>query len=139
MIIEGQKHNGYPIPVENTLQAITELNNVNINRGTSIRYFYDEKTDMVTKLEEREVGLLKSTFSEYKDKNGQEIADDLNNFEGLIRANKTKPNWFKGYSYDPEKDIITTKEIMTPDHLFTCLRCSGWEYVSEEEKVLKDK
>ena len=35
--------------------------------------------------------------------------------------------------------IITTKEIMTPDHLFTCLRCSGWEYVSEEEKVLKDK
>ena len=139
MIIEGQRHNGFPIPVENTRKTITELNNVNINRGTRIRYYYNEETDMVTKLEERDVQDLKERFLEYKDKNAQEIVDEYNNFGGLVKANKERPNWFKGYSYDEEKNAIIGKEIMTPDHLFTCLRCSGWEYVPEEEKVLKDK
>lgn len=50
-------------------------------------------------------------------------------------------------NYDEEANKVITTAIgfpdfrreETPERFFSGLRCSGWEYVSEEDKVLKSK
>lgn len=49
------------------------------------------------------------------------------------------------YNEDTNKVITTAigfpdfKREETPERFYSGLRCSGWEYVPEEEKVLKNK
>ena len=50
------------------------------------------------------------------------------------------------YSYDENRDMVIMSAVgfdffrkeMTPGQLYSGLRCSGWEYVPEEDKVLKN-